>query len=58
MSTAIESTKLGGDLRNYQDQIFEAQALPNNSTLNSDEFILGNTMGGVCLLYTSDAADE
>lgn len=46
MAEITEST-ISSDLKSVPDQIWTAQALPNATTLNSDVFKLGQTMGGV-----------
>jgi hypothetical protein len=47
MATPIVDAVISSDLKADPDQIWAAQALANTGTITSDEFILGQTMGGV-----------
>ena len=41
----IENTELGNDLNAGPDKIFRGQAFPNNTSIDSSGFRLGNVMG-------------
>jgi len=47
MATAIVDHTIGSDLKAFPDQIWTAEALPNNTNKSSDAFLLGQTVGGV-----------
>jgi negative regulator of sigma E activity len=47
MSEAIVDAVISSDLKADPDQIWTAEALPNNTTKLSSAFKLGQTMGGV-----------
>jgi hypothetical protein len=47
MAKAIENGTIGEDLRSQPDQIWTAEAIPNNTNVSSTAFKLGQTMAGV-----------
>lgn len=47
MATQIVDAVISSDLKADPDQIWSAQALADTGTINSSEFVLGQTMGGV-----------
>lgn len=55
MATAIEDTKLSGDLIANPDVIWSGEAIPSSTSLESSEFLLGQTLGGVEIKVVCDA---